>query len=275
MPNFKEFLEFLLSVGILSQEHITILQSKNPLPIEEKDILLTISTFLKKLESVDFFQITSSLYQKFLVGYENIFGYAKDLAFIKSVMGDTKSKQERKTQKNSNGKIKKSQSNRNTSHNFEKLYSDSIHKEESLKIKKENYMKETFKECTFVPEINQNKINTDKLNIPVFERLSKQNSKYHKDYSENQKISDELQECTFRPQVLKYISSNNLEKDSKAFQRLYQNAESIRQNQKIKKQNLEEIEDQELIFVPEINESSNKIITKKRVDNNQTPFDRL
>ena len=230
MPNFKEFLDFLMNVVILNTKHLNLLQAKNPIPIEESDILWTLTDFFKTLESNDFFQITSSLYQKFFAGYDNISGYTKDLAFIKSILGDHKAKKPTKNTKKTkelenkvNGKI-------------EKLYSDSFHKDEFLKIKQEIHMKELLKDCTFVPEINQSKIFAKNLNVPVFERLSKQNTKSSKDVSETQKNLDDIQECTFRPQVLKYIASNypnNSEKETKAFQRLYQNAESIRQNQKL------------------------------------------
>ena len=273
MPNFKEFLDFLVNIGILNTKHLNLLQAKNPTPIEESDILWTLTDFFKTLESNDFFQITSSLYQKFFAGYSNISGYTKDLAFIKSIIGDRKINSSKKTTKNIE-KMKESENKINGK--IEKLYSDSFHKEEFLKIKQEIHMKQLLKECTFVPEINQSKIIAKKLNVPVFERLSKHNTKSSKDISETQKNIVEIQECTFRPQVLKYITSNNSEKETKAFQRLYQNAESLRQNQRLKKQNNEEIEAQELSFVPEINEASSKIMNKKRAATKETtPFERL
>jgi len=130
------------------------------------------------------------------------------------------------------------------------------------------------KECTFVPEINQNKLIAQKLKVPVFERLSKQNSKTTREYPEKEIC--EMQECTFRPQILKYIvNNNNNSEGEKAFQRLYENAENIRQNLKQKKQNFNDMAVQELNFVPEINESSSKIMNKKRAETKVSPHERL
>lgn len=276
MPTFKEFLDFLFNSGILISEHINFLQGRNPPPSEESDILWTLTDFFKTLDANNFFQISSSLYKKFLESLNNP-TYSKDLSFFRSIINSkpkTSAKKLPKTQSltekpKSNGKI-------TTSPKYDKLYSDSLHKEESLKIKQETHMKHLLKNCTFVPEINQNKIISEKLKVPVFERLSKQPPKNTFEASETQKEMAEIQECTFRPQILKYIAANNnIDGEAKAFQRLYENADIIRQNLKQKKQNYEEMAVQELNFVPEINESSSRIMNKKRAETKESPYERL
>lgn len=267
MDIFKEFLDFLSNIGVLNFEHIKLLKVKSPTPVEESEILWTLTDFFHTLQINDFFQITTSLYQKFISGCDNI---SKDLVFLRSIVNNNNSeKKNQKSQKNTQS-IQKSLKN-----NHEKLYSDSFHKEEFIKLKKETQMKELLKNCTFVPEINRNKgIISEKLNVPVFERLSKETNGKNK-YSENQREIIEIQECTFRPQVLKYIIPNNSERDPKAFQRLYQNAENNRQSQKLKKQIIEEAEMSNFNFVPEINESSSRLINKKRAMSKETTFNRL
>lgn len=277
MPTFKDFLDFLFNSGILISEHIKFLEGRTPPPSEESDILWTLTDFFKTLDANNFFQISSSLYKKFLENLTNPTN-SKDLSFFRSIIPSknpkTSAKKLPKTQSltekpRGNGKMA-------TSPKYDKLYSDSLHKEEFLKLKQETHMRHLLKNCTFVPEINQNKIISEKLKVPVFERLSKQPQKHNFEASETQKEMAEIQECTFRPQILKYIAANNnIEGEAKAFQRLYENADIIRQNLKQKKQTYEEMAVQDLNFVPEINESSSRIMNKKRAETRESPYERL
>lgn len=268
MSKFKDFIDFLVNNGIINTEHTKELQSRTPEPFEESEILSTIGNFLQNLQSEDYISIAKNLYQKFMAGYDNLSGFSKDLAFLRSIIGNPP---------NTKAKSKKTTITKSTNtHNYEKLYADSFEKDKFLKLKKQVQMAEILKDCTFTPQINQNKIVSKKLEVPVFERLSKQTMKHIKGFPESHKQIMEMQECTFRPQILKYMNQIHTEREFQAFERLYENADSLRQNQKAKKQNYEENEKKELIFVPEINKTSDIIMRKKRENfNDSSPFDRL
>lgn len=271
MPTkFNEFLKFMKECGILNGDQIKTLECQTPEPLEEADILQTITIFFMGLQRNDFLVISSNLYQKFISGYDSLRGYSKDLAFIKSIIGEPAAAAPKKQITKKNEKNSGSKSNGK----FDKLYFDSKQKEEFLKIKKQIYATESLKDCTFTPQINQNKIISKKLDVPVFERLSQQTTKNIKGHQEKQKDLTEMQECTFRPQILKFINQNNLEKEGLAFERLYNNAENIRQNLKIKKQTYDEMENKDVNFAPEINHTSSIIMNKIRSDNGN-PFERL
>lgn len=272
MSKFKDFVDFLVNNGIINTEHTKILQSKSPEPFEESEILSTIANFLKNLQNEDYISIAKNLYQKFMAGYDNLSGFSKDLAFLRSIIGNPTNPTAKTKSTSKKTTITKS----TNTHNYEKLYADSFEKDKFLKLKKQAQMTEILKDCTFTPQINQNKIVSKKLEVPVFERLSKQTTKHIKGFPESHKQIMEMQECTFRPQILKYMNQINTEREFQAFERLYENADSLRQNQKAKKQNYEENEKKELIFAPEINKTSDIIMKKKRGDlQDDSPFDRL